>query len=601
MDEKIAQALLQSLLARLDVDARRENPQFESVISGLERQALRSILKLSGGEPKPVEVRAIPPPRAPEVPVEEVEEPHACVETVEESSPVEKPEPVLLTPGPPAAGFTLDETDLSTGEPALPGHVLCLDFGTAKSKAMAATVGDEGQDPQLLDIGLGRRDDDIDRSAYTVTSSVWISDEGLVFVGSEALYQSIGSYYGGSRRRRLDSLKQQLTLVGSQQNLAMRRLEPEANPTNVDLTYEDIVTFFLGYVTDLALSDLTGGPVRNVKRRFTIPAWQPSQRSWAASALARYVARAQLLADTFRGHWKNGIPADQVKAMARAAARHDNELKYLLDGSEWTRSFPIGLLEPLAAGSGRVWADKAVQNLVLLVDVGAGTTDFSLFWVAQNPATGTRRAIPISPGGDAVRMAGDMIDGVLLDNLLSRVQGGVTSSMRSNIEIDLRLRGLRRLKEQMFSNGRLELSLINDQAVAIELEEFLRDDRVKAVGQEIEKAVSQFLASVDVTWRGATDDALIVLTGGSARLPMIQAMQDRPWKIAGRPTVFKPTREVPEFIASTFDTDFQREYPQLAVAIGGALPIIDEKDMLVQWKGGASSPGPPKPLPGTGV
>ena len=82
---------------------------------------------------------------------------------------------------------------------------------------------------------------------------------------------------------------------------------------------------------------------------------------------------------------------------------------------------------------------------------------------------------------------------------------------------------------------------------------------------------------------------------------MIQAMQDRPWKIAGRKVVFKPARQVPEFIASSFDTDFQREYPQLAVAIGGALPIIDEKDMLVQWKGGASSPGPPKPLPGTGV
>jgi hypothetical protein len=198
-------------------------------------------------------------------------------------------------------------------------------------------------------------------------------------------------------------------------------------------------------------------------------------------------------------------------------------------------------------------------------------------------------------------MAGDMIDDVFLDDLLSRVHGGVTSSMRSNIEIDLRLRGLRRLKEQMFINGRLELALVNDQAVSIELEEFLRDGRVKAVGQEIEKAVSRFLASVDSTWRGATDNALMVLTGGSARLPMIKAMQHQPWEIAGRRLVFKPTPEVPEFISTTFDTDFQREYPQLAVAIGGALPIIDEKDMLVEWKGGASSPGPIERFPGTGL
>jgi len=581
MDEKVAQALLQSLLARLEADARREVPQFEGVVSSPERQALRSILKLPGGEPGPAGPTPASGSRAAQEPVE-IEHPHDS-ETAEEPSPSAEPQPLSSIPGPPPAEFTLDETALSTGEHALPGYVLCLDFGTARSKAMAGTVAEDGKEPQLLDIGLGRRDDDIDRSAYTVTSSVWISDDGLVFVGSEALYQSIGSYYGGSHRRRLDSLKQQLTLVGSQQDLAMRRLEPEVNPTNVNLTYEDVITFYLGYLTDLALSDLTGGPVRNVRRRFTIPPGQPSQRSWAASALGRYVARAQLLADTFRGHWKNGIPADQVKAMACAAASHDNELKYLLGGCEWAQPFPVGLLEPLAAGSGRVWTDKTARNLVLLVDVGAGTAAFSLFWVAQDRKTGARRAIPVHPGSDAVRVAGDTIDDVLLDNLLNRVHEGATSSMRSNIEIDLRLRGLRRLKEQMFNNGRLELVLINDQAIAIELDEFLRDDRVTAAAQEIENALSRFLASVDGTWGGATDGALMLLTGGGATMPMIKAIENRPWEMAGRNVVFQPAPAVPEFFESTFDTDFQREYSQLAVAIGGALPIIDENDPLVEW------------------
>jgi hypothetical protein len=605
MDEKIAHALLQSLLARLDADARREIPQLEGVISTLERQALRTLLE-PGEEVKPPEAPPICPPPPPgdlaqeteETPkgqetIEEVVEGHEAVEEVLEDPPIiEGAEPEVFIPGPSAAEFQLDETALSTTESVLDGWVLCLDFGTAKSKAFAASIPEEASEQQLLDIGLGRRDDDIDRSAYTVTSSVWISDDGLVFVGSEALRQSIGSYYGGSHRRRLDSLKQQLSLVGSQQNLGARRLEPEVNPTSVDLTYEDLITFFLGYLTDLALQDLTSAPLRNVKRRFTIPAWQPSQRSWAASALARYVARSQFLADTFKGHWKNGIPADQVKAIVRAAASHDNEIKYLLDGSESTGSFPVGLLEPLAAGSGRVWTDKSARNLVLVVDVGAGTTDFSLFWVVQNTTNGTRRAFPIRPGSEAIRMAGDIIDDILLNDLLSRVHGGVTSSMRSNVESDLRLRGLRRLKEQMFINGKLELTLVNDQSVSIELEEFLRDDRVMAVGREIEKAMSRFLGSVDLTWRGATDNALMVLTGGGARLPMIKALQVQPWEIAGRRLVFRPTPEVPEFIATTFDTDFQREYPQLAVAIGGALPIIDEKDMLVEWWGGASSPGP---------
>jgi molecular chaperone HscA len=276
-------------------------------------------------------------------------------------------------------------------------------------------------------------------------------------------------------------------------------------------------------------------------------------------------------------------------------------LRYLLDGPDSTGSFPTGLLEPLAAGSGRIWADKSTRNLVLVVDVGAGTTDFSLFWVVQNPTTDTRKAFPICPVSYAVRMAGDIIDDLFLNDVLSRVHGGVTSSMRSNIEIDLRLRGLRRLKEQMFNNGSLDIRLENDQSVSIQLDEFLGDVRVKAVGQEIEKALSRFLGSVDSTWRGATDNALLVLTGGGAKLPMIKALQERPWEIAGRRLAFKSTQEVPEFIASNFDVDFQREYPQLAVAIGGALPIIDEKDMLVEWQGGASRPGPLERFPATGV
>jgi molecular chaperone HscA len=486
-------------------------------------------------------------------------------------------------------------------QPEIEEVVLCLDFGTAKSKAFAASAPDETSEQFLKDLGLGRRDNDIDNSAYTVASSVWISDEGLMFVGSEALRRSGSLYYGASHRRRLDSLKQQLNLAGSQQDLGTRRLEPEVNPTSVDLTYEDAITFYLGYLTDLAVTELTSKPTRNVRRRFTIPAWQPGQRAWAASALARYVARAQMLADTFRGHWKNGVPVDQVKAIVGAAACHDKELRYLLDGSEAGGSFSLGLLEPLAAGSGRVWADKNARNLVLVIDVGAGTTDFSLFWAVQDTVKDVRRAFPICPGGDAIRMAGDIIDDILLSDLLGKVHGGETSSMRSLIASDVRRRGLRRLKEQMFINGKLEVTLQNDQTVAIELEEFLSNDRVKTVGLEIEKALTRFLASVDRTWRGATDNALIVLTGGGARMPMTKALQERPWEIAGRRLVFKPTPEVPEFIANTFDTDFQREYPQLAVAIGGALPTIDEKDMLVEWQGGASRPGPLERFPGTGL
>ena len=63
-----------------------------------------------------------------------------------------------------------------------------------------------------------------------------------------------------------------------------------------------------------------------------------------------------------------------------------------------------GVLEPIAAGSARVWKDdlrSLSRQLVFVLDVGAGTTDLSLFWVVQDPAR--RRALPVKPAARAVR------------------------------------------------------------------------------------------------------------------------------------------------------------------------------------------------------
>jgi len=599
MDEKTAKSLLESLLSRLEADARREIPQYEGVVSGLERKALAAIVRsLATDQSRNIaasEILASDPELA-----AGRSDSAQHLQTSETISPQEHQTPSAILMGPRSQRFKLDETALS-GRTAADGNILCIDFGTAKSKAFASTLNRDDDEPELHEIGLGRKDNDIDGSAYTVASSVWISDDGLVFAGSEALRRSMDSYHPDAKRKRLDSLKQHFSHTGTEQKLGNKKLDENTNPTSVDLTYEDVITFFLAYLTDSAAPDIAIPWSRNVKRRFTIPAWSPSQRSWAGSALARYVARAQLLADTFTGQWKEGIPVQELKRINSEAAQHDETIKYLLDASEQTATYPQGLLEPLAAGSGRIWTDKAARNLVFVVDVGAGTTDYSLFWVTQDSRVEKRTAFPILPGGEAIRMAGDNLDEILLHEILTKIHGGLNSSMRGNIEVDLRLRGLRRLKEQMFLNGRLELTLVNDQSVSINAEEFLQHEQVKGLGREIEKAITRFFNSVHPSWGSALERALIVLTGGGANLPMIKDLQKAVWEIGGSKLVFKPAREVPEFVADTFDAAFQREYSQLAVAIGGALPILNEKDMLNQWQGGAHTPGSLQRFPTKGV
>ena len=311
-----AALLLKNLLDRLDADAAADRPQFRGVVSDAEREALRELLAGVG--------RSRPGPPAP--PVEAV---------------VEPPKP---TPPPDTAvELSLDALRADVSPP--PEWVLCLDFGTAKSKAFAAT--DDEEDPELEPLPIGEDDEDLDGSVYEVSSCVWIDDEGRLFVGSEAVKR--GMNYGGEFRRSLDSLKQQISQVDPVDGSAelQGRLSKDVDPTST-LTYADAITIYLAYLTDLATTAVArrvGTPY--VRRRFTVPCWQSTQRGWAAELLGKSLLRAQLLADTFHDRWRKGIPVEQIAHAVKAAAAYDGELTRLAaiesdDSSDEREAVPGG-------------------------------------------------------------------------------------------------------------------------------------------------------------------------------------------------------------------------------------------------------------------
>ena len=324
-----AALLLKNLLARLDADAAADRPQFRGVVSDAERDALRELL--AGVGPS----RSSPP----DPPVEAVVEPPEPTQPTETAEPPEEDAAETTLP---AVDLNLDALRPEVAPP--PEWVLCLDFGTAKSKAFAAT--DDEEDPELEPLAIGKDDEDRDESVYEVSSCVWIDDDGRLFVGSEAVNR--GMNYGAepATRRPLDSLKQEISQVDPADGSAelQRKLPEEVDPTST-LTYADAVTIYLAYLTDLA----TGAVARRlgtryVRRRFTVPCWQTTQRGWAAELLGRSLLRAQLLADTFRDRWREGIPVEQVAYAVQAAAAHDGELMPLAaiesdDVTDW----PAGL------------------------------------------------------------------------------------------------------------------------------------------------------------------------------------------------------------------------------------------------------------------
>ena len=124
-----ARFLLQNLLTRLEADAAAERPLFGGVVSDAERHALRILL--AGGE--------TPPPGSSEDPPTPVEPP--------------APRPSTRVTKPPIPAVELNTDVLSLSASPEPSWVLCLDFGTAKSKAFAAT--DDEEEPELEPLPLG--------------------------------------------------------------------------------------------------------------------------------------------------------------------------------------------------------------------------------------------------------------------------------------------------------------------------------------------------------------------------------------------------------------------------------------------------------------
>ena len=173
-------------------------------------------------------------------------------------------------------------------------------------------------------LGIGELDGDRDRSVFGVASSVWIDDSGLVFVGSMAIECGEKNAIDG-RRQRLDSLKQLISQATSIDVLTHNTLSIAENPTAYPVTPDDAVSIYLGYLTDLATTALDGKSSRYVRRRFSLPCWPKTHRNWSAPYMARLFGRAQLVADTFRGRWRQGIPVDECLAVLAAARKHDDD------------------------------------------------------------------------------------------------------------------------------------------------------------------------------------------------------------------------------------------------------------------------------------
>ncbi len=537
MDKKIASYLLASLVQRINKD------QIGSV-SDQEKEALAFALNaLSDGElPRGVVTVNV--------------EPDGESESKGDGLQIRRAMPDLPK-------IALDLKSLKQSKLSAEKTVLCLDFGTATSKAFAST-----ESGQQLDLELGKAAGGF---GYTLPSSVFIAEDGRAYFGQEAIDKSLAAQHGS--RERLDSIKSWLSFR-EEGDLDSELVGEAFDPTPYRLTEGDLIRVYLAYLTDMACVSLTDKTEsgRYVLRRFARPCGKnPRQASWVDGLMKRLLAEAQVLADTFQGRWRGGVLVAELKSAIEEVKRLPSRPDFLI---------AEGIPEPVAVAAGAVANSENRIDAFMVVDAGAGTTDFGLFFVMRNNNEGLPKVFQVGASIRGLNQAGDKVDLLLQASIRSKEAFDTTTLQGKIVQADLRRR-VRVLKEVLFSSGRLDYVLADSTIGEMTLVDFLQEAGMQQFSKRLEDGFKEALEAVDDSYLDYLAHERVrlqvILTGGSSKLVTMGALAKGYVEVRGKKIRRELVNAAPDWLA-TKHRDMQSVYPQLAVAIGGAFNELPSTD-----------------------
>lgn len=497
-----------------------------------------------------------------------------------------------------ASNIELDLSALNRVGPSSDRIRLCLDFGTAMSKAWATGRGPTETLPLLIGKAAGGE-------GLTVPSSIYIDDSGRIYLGAAAERQHRAEARSG--RPRFDNLKRMLSeaLVGTE--LSALPLRAGIDPTDSGITGGDLLILYFAWLTDLSENALQtalaatsgrfsigGRDVRGVCRRFAIPCFESAdgkqgaaRAKWAREVMTDALLRAQVLADSLRGRW-NGLTTAQLKALVRKLHGLDiARLRRLIIKDSAVR-------EPIAAGASRFDAmlgqrsqpaKAPVREYLLVVDAGAGTTDFALF----QALTRIGEMIPnyglLRKSVRMCRIAGNEVDAILRPLVLEAC--GVDPQTLSaddysyaTMDLDSQLRDIKRT---LFERRSVSIELRPAFSGTLDLGRLLAAPKMRQHGDELIDMRNNIVACVfeddqlDVLSLAGTITVYVLLTGGSCKVPIIRDLAEGEYSIRGGRFRFVLVDRLPEWIdvlPREAAQQLANVYPQCAVAIGGSVPTL---------------------------
>lgn len=430
---------------------------------------------------------------------------------------------------------------------------ICLDFGTAMSKAVL--VDDDNSEILVLPIGEYGGQELIGESTMLV-SSVYIDDEGLIWFGQQAIEQS-SIADDEFERQRLDSVKASLS-----DGVLRDAVSKKHNPTNFTVTYGDMVLAnltFLSWAVNHSLEKLNRP--RYTCRRFALPCLTGEIEKETTHELRRMLGEAQILADSFFQTLTDGIPLGDF--LSKVNAIRAEQRNYQIIGEDLTE--PRGV-----AGSRLSFRTTQEAASYMVIDVGAGTTDFGLYRLSYDNRTGKSSSSEIPGSTRSHTEAGDHIDLLLRESIIKKSGIAVDDPNLDNVRYDLQRR-IRSYKETLFEEGSVSIQLWTNDLVTIELDELLEVQGVKQFGSDLKKTVENMFEEIDPDWllslRGKPVG--VILTGGGAELPMIKDIANGNVYTPRVTIQLTEAMQVPKWLSDNYP-EVADDYARVAVSLGGA-------------------------------
>lgn len=426
-----------------------------------------------------------------------------------------------------------------------PAWTICVDFGTAFCKVAAARHGPETRlDPaNVRPLAIGSVTPGGD--PLLLESAVFIDTDVILF--SQAATARAAAL-AASKRQALRSFK--TILSAPDLEIAMDMAAPATIDPHRLFRQRDLLVLFLAFLReamDRAIAadpSLAGQPVR---MRYSLPAWRqgPARHDTIRTLFAS--------ADQVRAKLGDALFAPGGLAIAAASAA--------LKDVDVSARAEMGMIHEGTAAAYTTIGLTNGPRYLLVADMGAGTTDFAALARVEG---GFKEVVEARC---TLMQAGDNIDRVLLD-LATQKAGLKTAAAQAELWRTL-MGSIREIKESLFHDGKAAIAY-KGKVITIARAELERDRDFKAMIKGLSKAFDQSLLALAA--QAAADkskEICVVAAGGGAEAPFMQAMLRR----ARAPHVRVRTMPAtPEWAhASLYRGNLAAVFPQLAIAIGGAL------------------------------